>query len=146
MRHNSPLTARWLGVGLALAGLCLAAGCSSSPPPKPPPDSLHRHAVQLDIGVPRQGILMQPSTFGRHRYYVAIPKEGLINVQVSWNDPDGLDRVIVIGGGTMADTVLARDQLRVDHVKRADRGAYYIELVPGRYNTSYDILVDFEAL
>ena len=77
----------------------------------------------------------------RHRYLVKVLSEGSLKVDLSWNNQDGIDRVIFQGGRIPVRTMLARARQKLVMETRVAPGFYYIELVPGDASTSYNLLV-----
>jgi hypothetical protein len=77
----------------------------------------------------------------RHRYMVKVADEGTLSVDLSWNNQDGLDRIIFQGGRIPVRTILAQSRQKLSVNIRVAPGFYSVELVPGEAETTYNLLV-----
>ncbi len=80
----------------------------------------------------------------RHRYLVRIGAKGRLTLRMSWNDQEGVDRVL-IQGGTITDAVVvdARNQLKIEPSLEIAPGYYYVEIIPGRVPVTYNLVALF---
>lgn len=82
----------------------------------------------------------------RERYLVKVSKAGLLHVDLSWNDQEGLDRVQIQSAQTGdVETIDGRNLLEIERRLPVTPGFYYLELVPGERSMSYDLVVVFEV-
>jgi hypothetical protein len=135
----------------ALALLCLSAaavaleGC----PLPPPPPTYDRPAdltaaTPLRLGQRTTGHLTGPESV-RPRYLVKVPEQGVLAISMSWNQQDGMDRVLIQRGvSAPLQTMECRQRLKADLRFQAEPGYYYLELVPGPEETSYDLVVEVQ--
>lgn len=129
---------------VGLWGLLAALGLTlSACPPRNRPDdgpSATQAASPLEIETAVTGKLRPGGA--RDRYLVKVVDPGPLTVRMSWNDQDGLDRVLV-QGGTLGEIMVLDGRERQEMVEVLDVGPgfYTLELVPGARAASYDLIV-----
>ncbi|MBH24915.1 MAG: hypothetical protein CMH57_10770 [Myxococcales bacterium] len=139
MRQSSK--AGLIAAGLMITGLWIA-GCASAPEA---PKERDTNPTRLAVGEAVTDVEIKTGRIPHH-YTFTLDREGLLMVTLTWRHPDGVDRMVVHGGGGLVKgTALGFDRLQTSHTTTARRGQYYIEVVPGRYPTTYDLKVELSA-
>ncbi|MEO1270300.1 MAG: hypothetical protein AAFX99_19600 [Myxococcota bacterium] len=143
MLPNSKANRTWLIITAMMVVGLWAAGCASTPEDTPP-DRPSKPLIPkpLVLGEAVQKIQLEGKPW-RHHYAFTLEREGLLQVSLSWRHPDGVERLIVHGdSGVVNNTALGHDRLQASVTTSAYRGQYYIEIVPGQYPTTYDLMVE----
>jgi hypothetical protein len=105
--------------------------------------STQRAAKDLELDSRVTGRL-RAATGERERYLLKLDRDGVLQIAVSWQDQEGLDRILLQRGATAPiESLTCRGKLRVEQRLPVQSGFYYLELVPGQEDTSYDMVVTF---
>lgn len=131
----------WVASWLLWWGLAACIVPASPPPPLPSaPVDPGAAAAKLEFDVPVTGEL-GPTT--RHRFLLKHTSQGELLLRLSWNDQDGLDRVLV-QGGTLSEIMVidTRERFKLEKRLSLAPGFYTIELVPGSRAATFNLVLN----
>lgn len=132
----------WVGA-VALLVATAGLGCVTPSEGAQEAPSGQRAAQDLELDRRVTGRL-RAATGERERYLLKLDRDGVLQIAVSWQDQEGLDRILLQRGATAPiESLTCRGKLRVEQRLPVQSGFYYLELVPGQEDTSYDMVVTF---
>lgn len=76
----------------------------------------------------------------RHRYLIKVLRSGLMVINLTWNNPEGINRMVIQAGAGEMNTVDVLTQQEITHSMGVDPGYYTLELIPGPAPVSYNLL------
>ncbi len=140
------LWSTWFGVCVLTCALAACGGSKVIEYNDPNPDAETRSpqdapqsTVMLELDEPATGKLV--SVRQRPRYRVKILTPGKLNIRLSWNNQDGLDRILVQGGTLKEIVVLdGRQKLKLNESLDVGPGFYTLELIAGPQSASYNLV------
>lgn len=144
-RHVSrPHLSGVMSLSASLLLLAVLTACPVPAPPSPPlptsPVDPGGAAAKLEFDVPVTGEL---SLTTRHSFLLKHTSRRDVLLRLSWNDQDGLDRVL-IQGGTLSEIMVidTRERFKLEERLSLDPGFYTIELVPGARAATFNLVLN----